>query len=105
MPTIDSKELTIDASNIVSGTIPITDVNTITISGKPYSIADKEVRKKVDTLVEQMEKMLKAPPKMKSISCLHCGAPLEMKVDDHIVNCAYCHSVYAIDMEMIRDLR
>lgn len=101
---IDSKGLTVDASSIVHGTAPINDVNTITVSGKTYSIADKEVRLKVDALVEQMEKMFKAP-KMKSISCLHCGAPLEMKVDDHIVNCAYCHSVYAIDMEMIRDIR
>lgn len=104
MLTIDSKGSTIDASSITKGTIPITDVNTITLSGKSYSIADQEARLKIDALVEQMEKMFKAP-KMKSISCLHCGAPLEMKVDDHIVNCAYCHSVYAIDMEMIRDLR
>lgn len=57
-----------------------------------------------DEIVKRIEKKFSAP-KMKSVSCLHCGAPLEMKVDDHIVNCAYCHSVYAIDMEMIRDLR
>ena len=27
-----------------------------------------------------------------------------MKIDDHIVKCPYCHSVYAVDLDLIRDV-
>lgn len=106
--TVDASTLlcgktTISSSGIITSTT-INPINTISISGKSYSLADTVARLQIDEIVERIEKMLKAP-KMKSISCMHCGAPLEMKFDDHIVKCSYCHSAYAIDTDMIRDIR
>ena len=97
---------TVDSTNIVTGTIttPTKPINSVFISGKKYQIEDAVARLQIDEIIEKIEKMLKAP-KMKSISCMHCGAPLEMKFDDHIVKCSYCHSAYAIDTDMIRDIR
>lgn len=56
-------------------------------------------------IIDEIMKRIKHIPKMKSLSCLHCGATLEMAIDDHIVKCQYCGGVYAIDTEMIRDVR
>lgn len=105
--TIDSSKLLSGAMTISSSGLtinPTNPINTIKVSGKSYSITDTVARLQIDEIIKKIEKMLKAP-KMKSISCMHCGAPLEMKFDDHIVKCSYCHSAYAIDTDMIRDIR
>ena len=100
---MDNLSRTITVSS--PGDLVDTVITAGTVSGvKNTSYLDTLLSIDINEIIKQIEKEFKAP-KMKSISCLHCGAPLEMKVDDHIVNCTYCHSVYAIDMEMIRDLR
>lgn len=95
---------TLDKGHLINGTITTKDINKITISGENYQIKDTVARTQIDEIVKKIEKMFKQP-KMKSISCTHCGAPLEMRFDDHIVKCGYCHSIYVIDTDMIRDVR
>lgn len=96
--------------NVKNSSITTADlkkINTIKFYGNDYQITDTTARAEIGDIakiVKKLQSMLEQP-KMKSISCVHCGAPLEMKFDDHIVKCDYCHSVYAIDTDMIRDVR
>ena len=38
------------------------------------------------------------------IACRNCGAKLEQGIDDHIVKCPYCVSVYAIGRYLINSV-
>lgn len=87
-------------------TTPLTTssyINRISDStGKTYNIQATSL---TDAVFDEIVDRLKSRDiKYKSISCIHCGAPITMQMGDHIAKCQYCHSVYAIDMELIRDI-
>lgn len=71
-------------------------------NGNTYKIKAESF---TDEALDEVIRRLKASNiEYKSISCLHCGAPITMRIGDHIAKCQYCHSVYAIDVELIRDI-
>ena len=50
---------------------------------------------------EMIEKILsRKKPTFYKLTCQSCGAPVDQKIDDHIMKCPYCHSVYAIGTRM-----
>ena len=82
----------------LSGTvISPTPINRVEISGKTYGISMDE-----DAFAEAMKKyMEKHEPKFYKLTCQGCGASINQKMNDHILKCPYCKSVYAVGTKMI----
>ena len=100
-----SKKVRVDGNYITTTTatvsstnvIPSDSISRISVYGKDYDISLNE-----DAFAEAMKKYMdKFEPKFFKIECQSCGASINQKLNDHIMKCPYCHSVYAIGTKMI----
>lgn len=89
---VDSKSLSGNVSFI-----PTSTINHINVFGQDYSISIDE-----DAFAKAMEKYMSLnKPVYYKMECQSCGAPIEQKINDHILKCPYCHSVYAVGTKMV----
>lgn len=51
---------------------------------------------------EELEK-LNMKPKFTLLSCRNCGGTINQKINDNIVKCPYCESVYFVSKYFIND--
>ena len=77
--------------------IPTSTVNRLDICGTNYRIGMDE-----EAFAEAMQKYMdKHEPKFYKLTCQGCGASINQKMNDHILKCPYCKSVYAIGTKMV----
>lgn len=96
--TNDTNKLT-GVSGIVSVLPPdeVQPINRITISGQSYDIGMNE-----DAFADAMRKyMKKHEPIFYKLTCQGCGATVSQRINDHILKCPYCKSVYAVGTKMV----
>lgn len=88
---------------IQDGVIGNNTISKITVSGKTYdlkaSIVDFSERT-YDDIFEEMKRRFNMTPIIHH-NCHNCGGRLELQEDEHIFNCPYCGSVYAVGIQQI----
>lgn len=83
-----------------------TDNSTISTKNiTPYMKIDGEWAKisadlDYENIFEEMKKRFNIKPIIHH-NCHNCGGRLELKEDQHIFNCPYCRSVYAVGISQI----
>lgn len=77
------------------------NINKITVSGKTYDITPGTFSSSnYDDIFEEMKKRFNMTPIVHH-NCHNCGGRLELREDEHIFNCPYCGSVYAVGIQQI----
>lgn len=65
-------------------------ITSLETNGTTYSIGLSS-----EVFNEAMSNYLKKhTPNLISLKCYNCGASISQKIDDHILKCPYCNSVY-----------
>ena len=85
------------------GVIGNNTISKITVSGKTYDLKATTVdfsEKTYDDIFEEMKRRFNIVPIIHH-NCHNCGGQLELREDEHIFNCPYCGSVYAVGVQQI----
>ena len=85
------------------GVIDNNTISKISISGKTYDLKASTVdfsERTYDDIFEEMKRRFNIAPIIHH-NCHNCGGQLELREDEHIFNCPYCGSVYAVGIQQI----
>lgn len=85
------------------GVIGNNTISKITVSGKTYDLKASTVdfsERTYDDIFEEMKRRFNITPIIHH-NCHNCGGRLELREDEHIFNCPYCGSVYAVGIQQI----
>ena len=100
----NSATTTINNSVITGSTISASTITGNTISADTYTY-------KIDDLPTTFNDVLNRLAALEhdrrftytELSCRNCGGKIEQKIDDYIVRCPYCKTVYIVGREQIND--
>lgn|GEM_PF-4871087 len=78
--------------------------STIAVSSESWATitSDRSVFDFRSAIKEELEK-LNMKPKFTLLSCRNCGGIINQKINDNIVKCPYCESVYFVSKYFIND--
>lgn len=78
--------------------------STIAIQSEGWAAiaSDRSVFDFRTAIKEELEK-LNMKPKFTLLSCRNCGGTINQKINDNIVKCPYCESVYFVSKYLIND--
>ena len=81
------------SSMVVSASSPSDTLKTASYHDYPYTIASGEdyVRKMIE------EYLMANEPTVYRMTCQSCGAPIDQRIDDHILKCPFCKSEIPIE--------
>lgn len=88
---------------IQDGVIGNNTISKISVSGKTYDLKAATVdfsERTYDDIFEEMKRRFNIAPIIHH-NCHNCGGRLELREDEHIFNCPYCGSVYAVGIQQI----
>ena len=85
----------VEAGDILRSVTFTTSSATNLKSFSPLISSEDAVRRLIEEFLQEHE------PTVYKMTCQGCGAPIDQRIDDHILKCPYCKSVYAIGTKMI----
>ena len=90
---------TYDSSSAIIKPYATTSITTGTITFNDSIVAQSA------TIEERLRKLEESRAKIwyTELQCKNCGAPLQQRIDDHIVKCKYCKTAYVIGQYLIND--